>query len=293
MTQGMSSGISTQNQGSSDNAGWSSSMNPQPVTILAGASVGSGINPSMSGGTSTQNQASSNNTGWSSGVSLQPQALQDTGSGGNSIFGGMQLHSGSQPMNQQQAGAAGGPGLISGMNMANQTLQVQGTNQMMPERSHMTGTTNQIVAQAHVTNTPLVPKQVHQTEIKSRSGSGWSSTVDKSGSTLQNQMGWSSGIAGTVQSSNWMAQNPSSTAQLPANQQYPGAQSSNWITPTQTATMQSTNWMPHNQSSTAAPTAASLMMQGGPLLSQGSDHSVPRPPQGAKDNPFADLSFLG
>jgi hypothetical protein len=235
--------------------------------------------------------------------------------GGQSLFSGMNVNMQAQPgANQMSAQGGHMTGLTnqmasgqSHMTGSNNLVGASGPgqmNQMMSGQSHMTGTSNPI---GQMTNTPLIPTQVPQNEVKS--ASGWSSNINTGNTSQQmnQQMGWSGGISGTVQSTNLMPQNPGSSSQFStANQYGGGAQPSNWMAPTQTATVQSSNWMIPNQmssmqpsnwvsqnQSTHAPTPASLMMQGGPLMPQGNPPSAQPPAQAQMDNPFADLSFLG
>ena len=228
-------------------------------------------------------------SGWSSGIKTQPMNPIQTGStplnplqtqsgvGGGGIFGGLEIRN---TVSSGQSHMTGGANLIG-----------QQTHQMMSGQSHMTGTGNLIGAPTQPSNTPLIPAQA-----ESKPPSGWSSSIEQS-KTAQNtggvnpQMGWSGSIAGTAQSSNWMAQNQSSnqfsmgSQSMSAPLQPTVAQSSNW-------TGQASNWASQNPGTNPAPTAASLMM-GGPLLPQGNPSIPAQQPPNTLDNPFADLSFLG
>ena len=193
-------------------------------------------------------------TGSSQGVSDQAVAPP-----AQSLFSGMNMSNTSSNQMSMQGHMTGQQTVAPPTQGLFSGMNMTNASNQMSMQGYMTGLTNQ--GQGHVTGTANqigTHTPLVPTPVSQRSGMGWSSSIDTgmgiNSTQLNQQMGWSSGISQATQSSNWM----------PQNQMAP------------------------------APTAATLMMQGGPLLPQGAGHAPqPHPPPSSTDNPFADLSFLG
>ena len=271
-----------------------SSLSAADLDLLSGTL--SGNKPSQATGTGRSSQGM--------GIT-QPLSIQQSWGGG----GGGSIAKPDSSIGQQPTKNVG-PSIFSGLNVTTATSSsmlhsshrgqqpslssmATTTNTGGPplhHQGHMTGLTNQALAAQGSMGAPLVPTPMsgNQSMSASTSATGWSCDI-KGGA--QNFGPGSQLASGSVQSGNWMTPQSGGSTQSGnwmSTQPSGGSatQFGNLMAPQTGGSAQSGNWMaPQKNITSQPPTAASLMMQTGPLLSA---HSQP-PPSTASDNPFADF----